>query len=198
MTEKYIEVVHRRVALESATHIKAAGGSPLPFKHLSFRAYRRCLGFQLDEVRAGMDPEVKRLAQLAAYRLLRSHRPETAAGITLPSLLDTKPQPLERRSQMPTLHEGVPGGGCTSKLRWNCERKLRHPNYLSAYHHALGLGEEGLDCYPCSFCGGIHVGHRKGVKRINKQIKSLQNQIAKLDQQRVGLEQRRARLLRGE
>ena len=198
MAERQNEIVHRRVALELAIHIKAAGGSPLPFNHPSFRAYRRCLGFQLDEVRAGMEPRVKRMAQLAAYRLLRSRGPEIAAGINLPSLLDIKPQPMERRSATQAVDEGSPGGGCTSKLRWNCERKLRHPNYLSAWHHASSLADEGLDCYPCSLCGGIHVGHREGVKRINKQIKSLQSQIAKLDQQRVGLEQRRAKLLRGE
>ena len=67
------EGVHRRVALELATHITTAGGSPLPFQHSSFKKYRLCLALQLDPVRTGLDPKMKRLAQLAAYRLLRSH-----------------------------------------------------------------------------------------------------------------------------
>ncbi len=48
-----------------------------------------------------------------------------------------------------------------SFLSNSCLRKRRHPNYLSALHHAASLGEGALVIYPCAFCGGLHVGHNR-------------------------------------
>jgi hypothetical protein len=52
-----------------------------------------------------------------------------------------------------------------SFLSNSCLRKLRHPDYLSAFRHATGLNDDGsLVIYLCPFCGGLHVGHwRRGT-----------------------------------
>lgn len=49
----------------------------------------------------------------------------------------------------------------------NCKRKLKHPNYLSALVHAMSLWDDSLVIYPCSVCGGLHLGHPKaGIRRL--------------------------------
>jgi hypothetical protein len=42
-----------------------------------------------------------------------------------------------------------------------CHRKLRHPNYLSAWLQARSLAEDRIEIYPCPVCTGLHLGHSK-------------------------------------
>ena len=42
-----------------------------------------------------------------------------------------------------------------------CHRKLRHADYLSAMLHARSLGADGIVIYPCTICGGLHLGHNR-------------------------------------
>lgn len=62
--------------------------------------------------------------------------------------------------------------GRKSKERWNCRRKLCHPDYLSALMHARRLNDDQLIIYPCRICYYLHIGHMK--QRTPQQTKKLQ------------------------
>lgn len=40
---------------------------------------------------------------------------------------------------------------------WNCRRKLRHYNFLTAIQHASQLGMPGIQVYPCSVSAAHHM-----------------------------------------
>lgn len=64
---------------------------------------------------------------------------------------------------------------------WNCKRKLRHVEYLSALLHASRLGDPDLDVYPCPVCAGLHVGHdpdRLKRRTLAKELASIERRIA--------------------
>ncbi len=75
-----------------------------------------------------------------------------------------------------------------SKLRWNCRRKLCHPDYLSALMHARKLNDDELVIYPCRLCQHLHIGHKmkqrtpqqKKKARLERRIADTRNQLAQL------------------
>ena len=74
-----------------------------------------------------------------------------------------------------------------SKLRWNCQRKLCHPDYLSALMHARRLNDDQLIIYPCQICHHLHLGHMKQLTphqktklRLERKIHQTRQQLAQL------------------
>jgi len=75
-----------------------------------------------------------------------------------------------------------------SKLRWNCRRKLCHPDYLSALIHARRLQDDALIIYPCRICHHLHIGHmkppltphQKKKLRLERRIAEVRQQLARL------------------
>ena len=75
-----------------------------------------------------------------------------------------------------------------SKLRWNCRRKLCHPDYLSALMHARRLNDDELIIYPCRICHHLHIGHmkppltayQKKKLRLERKIAEVSRQLAQL------------------
>jgi hypothetical protein len=68
-----------------------------------------------------------------------------------------------------------------SRLR-NCQRKIRHTNYLSAIQHAAQLpANENISIYFCPTCGGLHLGHNRFVrteKRIARALERMEGLMA--------------------
>ena len=75
-----------------------------------------------------------------------------------------------------------------SKLRWNCRRKLCHPDYLSALIHARRLNDDQLIICPCRICHHLHIGHmkppltphQKKKFRLERRIAEVRQQLARL------------------
>ncbi len=82
-----------------------------------------------------------------------------------------------------------------SKLRWNCRRKLCHPDYLSALMHARKLNDDELSIYPCPLCHHLHVGHMKQRTPQQKKKARLERRIAEARQQLAQLRRNLQKLL---
>jgi hypothetical protein len=78
--------------------------------------------------------------------------------------------------------------GYGSKLRWNCRRKLCHPDYLSALIHARKLNDDELIIYPCRICHHLHIGHMKQSTPQQKKKARLERRIAEGGQQLATLQ----------
>lgn len=64
--------------------------------------------------------------------------------------------------------------------QWNCLRKLRHTNYLSAIQHAAHLpNNENISIYSCPTCGAWHLGNNRLV-RTEKRIARARERMAGL------------------
>ena len=193
----------RRSALRLIAYIQITGVEPVPFEHENYRSYVASLQRQYGLLRAAMSPEAQRLTTIAGRALVSSQGLEWIAAnsaAALPLQLDSQSRAqggtvLTRHPKTGGQESAFPKKEWNAQARWNCNRKLRHPHYLSAWLHAARLGEPGLECYPCPVCGGIHVGHRKGLGRITGQIKVLNTKIAGLESQRDQLGKRRDELL---
>ena len=82
-----------------------------------------------------------------------------------------------------------------SQLRWNCRRKLCHPDYLSALMHARRLQDDTLIIYPCRICHHLHVGHMKESTPQQKKKARLERRIAEVSQQLAQLRQNLQKLV---
>ena len=82
-----------------------------------------------------------------------------------------------------------------SKLRWNCRRKLCHPDYLSALMHARRLNDDELIIYPCRICHHLHIGHMKQRTPQQKKKARLERRIAEARQQLAQLRRNLQKLL---
>jgi hypothetical protein len=84
---------------------------------------------------------------------------------------------------------------------WNCRRKLRHVDFLSALKHASGLGEQDIHIYRCQVCDGLHIGHDPSSERlkVHKKLRKKLNAIAKrlqvLELEKQQLEDRKRALI---
>ena len=85
--------------------------------------------------------------------------------------------------------------GRKSRDRSNCQRKLCHPDYLSALLHARRLRpEDDIVIYPCSICCRLHVGHAN--KMISKRLTSPEKKKARLRRKIAQVQQQLAQLHR--
>jgi hypothetical protein len=57
--------------------------------------------------------------------------------------------------------------------RDGCEGKKRHHNLSGAMIHMKKLKEPGMNAYPCSYCGGWHIGHRDRETGIQRRLDRL-------------------------
>jgi len=79
--------------------------------------------------------------------------------------------------------------------RWNCRRKLCHPDYLSALLHARKLHDDNVIIYPCRFGHHLHIGHMKQRTPYQKKKQRLERKIAQARQQLVQLRRNLQKLL---
>jgi hypothetical protein len=85
------------------------------------------------------------------------------------------------------------------KAAFNCRRKLRHVDFLSALLHARRLEDQHLNIYPCPICLGLHVGHRGDAearrrRSIVKELESLDRRVREIERDHAGLLDRRNKL----
>jgi hypothetical protein len=187
-------------------YIRAAGSEPFPFNHRSFETYRAALQRQYCAIRSGMDKEGGRRVRLAGRELVRLKTLQGAAGDLVPTTLphpnkhiddrrNSSRCPNGFRSQTPPLSSSL---ASVSRDVWNCKRKLRHVEYLSALLHASRLGDPDLHVYPCPVCAGLHVGHDPDrIKRrtLAKELASIERRITDLKLEDSQLQQRKTILL---
>ena len=59
------------------------------------------------------------------------------------------------------------------KHKNGCAGKKRHANQVGAIIHMKKLKDRGLNSYPCSKCGGWHVGHSNREEKIQARLDQL-------------------------
>lgn len=209
----------KRTALRFVVYIRALGGQPLPFDHWDYRTYAAALQSQFDKLRQAADPAIAREARIAGRALIREKTLTVAAGDLLsaiPSMTnsqreagratatvrETSPKNSDDLISVTTQEEeSLKSGGLNSKDRWNCRRKLRHRNYLSALHHASRLEHPDLNIYPCTVCDGLHVGHDstgesvRWLRKASKKLRAIESRLHELDRERQELEGQKKTLL---
>lgn len=179
-------------------YLRMAGVEPLPFRHRTHRLYaadlqrqlstieRRLGGEKLDELRR-QARELVRASSL--HSVSTGNRPAESNGKTC----QQKPTQGSRAVSSEFVRFEP-----TASQRWNCRRKLKHINYLSALHHARHLGDPDLLIYPCPICLGLHVGHdpiATRLKAVRLNLAAIESRLAELEVERRELDRRRAALL---
>jgi hypothetical protein len=190
-------------------HIRAAGAEPLPFEQNSYRSYLSSLLRQYNTIRAGMDKESKRQARLAGRALVRLNTLERVAAGVMPVDLPSAVQSSRasnggysvRDSADIPAHAPIAATAPSRPTKrdvWNCRRKLRHVDYLSALLHLVRLGDQDMHAYSCSVCQGIHVGHdpdRVELRALSDELASVTARLAALAVEHSQLQERRISLL---
>ncbi len=208
-------------AMRFGVYIRCLGAEPLRLERRTYRAYAIALQRQYDELRRTVDPATARQAKSAGRALIRQHTFRAAAGDLFPaqpsrpakvhlpevpadevlavSEFDGQSWDTSRNTENTegsTMEPALP----KPKDMWNCRRKIRHSDYLSAMKHASRFAKENLDIYPCIVCGGMHVGHdpssdkvqeRKKARRelnlIAKRLEVLNREKRQLEEQKLAL-----------
>jgi hypothetical protein len=91
-------------------------------------------------------------------------------------------------------------GPVSKREQYNCRRKFRHLNLLSALLHARRLRDDDIHIYPCVVCDGLHVGHDPSAaarrrRQALTELRGLDEKIEELDRMRYGLLRRREQLM---
>jgi hypothetical protein len=194
----------RRYVLRLALYIEVMGSVPSVYGGQPLSAYAIVLQQQYQALRHDLGPEASAAARGAGRELIR-----TKGFPEIQKMFACLLSPVYRQPDGGT-HEGtsVIYRAVTSeaekerllrKGRLNCRRKLRHLDYLTALLHARRLEEQDLNIYPCSICGGLHVGHRPDAvaqrrRFIVKELKSLDRRTREIEQSYAGLVDRRKNL----
>jgi len=204
----------KRKALRFAVYIKCLGGEPLPHAHVDYRAYATALQSQYDRLKQTLDPAAVQEARKAGRLLIRRKSLTVVMEKVLPAISSNPPGighshiqgsalPAESDrssselclAKAENIHPQVLRRAIVRDLR-NCQRKMRHLDYLSALKHACRLGDD-INIYPCHLCRGLHVGHDPSSKKVKerKKVSRRLNVIAKrlevLDRERHHLESER-------
>lgn len=179
-------------------YLRMAGVHPLPFRHRTQHMYVAVLQRQLSLVRKNVGEEKWQQLRRDARGLVRSSSLETVATGNHPL---GSPANVCRQEADESSHKTGPmseHSAPTASEKWNCRRKLKHADYLSALRHADHLADPDLRIYPCSVCLGLHVGHdpvATRLKGVGRDLADVESRLAALEVERKELERRRAILL---
>lgn len=197
----------RRSAIRFSLYIEALGATPAPHRGQTLKAYAIELQQQYEKLRRQLGPEAARVARITGRALIRTHGFAQASSKFLPGSLS---QPNKRTMLDKPLQGSVTAKTSRPECRvstskreqYNCRRKFRHLNLLSALLHARRLQDDDLQIYPCDVCDGLHVGHdssalAKRRRRIIKELAAIQERIEQIDRERATL-RRREKQLRSE
>jgi hypothetical protein len=182
------------------------GAVPTGYRGQPLSAYAAELQQQYQALRHELGPEASAVARVAGRKLIRTKgfaeiqtRLETAGLLSLGNRKSDggaheNASPAARAVPSPAVNERV-----VRKATFNCRRKFRHVDFLSALLHARRLEDQHLNIYPCPICFGLHVGHRQDAevrsrRSIIKQLGSLDRRIHKLERDYAGLLERRNKL----
>jgi hypothetical protein len=189
----------KRHAMWLTVYLRMAGVTPLPYKHQTEHLYVADLQRQLSYVRRNLGENEWHRLQHSARQLVRTSSLETVAAGGRLSGGDSKDGPQGANQSKPTPSSST--AQCpvpTASEKWNCRRKLRHPDYLSALRHAGNLGEPDLRIYPCSVCLGLHIGHDPDATRlkgVERNLDDIEFRLAVLEVERKQLNRHRDLLL---
>jgi hypothetical protein len=198
---------NRRLALRLCTYIKALGVVPLPYEGQALQAYAIVLQKQYESLRHEFGPEASRAALIAGRAAVKKRG---FAQIAAEFPFSVPPTRKKRRgANKPTdsrpTEQSAPATSRSGSARlrkgelYNCRRKFRHTNFLSALLHARRLPDDDLHIYSCGLCDGLHVGHDPSAparrrRRITKQLAALQTRIDELDRERTQLRRQQLQL----
>lgn len=200
---------HRRRALRLAVYIELMGGVPTTYSGQPFSNYANELEQQYVALRQELGADLSGAARSTGRHLIRKNgfaaikaRLESTGSLMQPNQeADGRGNSWVAHSYptTPILSERE---GIRRKAASKCRRKRKHPDYLSALHHASLLGDEGLNIYPCDVCHGLHVGHRQNSEARRrrlavKELRSLDLRIQEVDQKRGELLAHRRKILAG-
>jgi hypothetical protein len=118
-------------------------------------------------------------------------------------MMPAKTTEISEKAAMVKVEDGNVGKAkrLQAKAAWNCRRKIRHSNYLSALQHARSLGHEGLNIYPCDLCGGLHIGNDQSNhvvqkrKKVRRKLNIIAQRLESLDREKRQLEEQRRALI---
>jgi hypothetical protein len=198
---------HRRLALRFCIYIKALGAVPLAYQGQSVEAYAIVLQKQYENLRHECGAEASRAALIAGRAKIKEKGfAEIAAEFpfAVPPTRKKRRGPKTPTDSRPT-EQSAPATSRNGSERlrkgelYNCRRKFRHINYLSALLHARRLHDDDLHIYGCDICDGLHVGHDASAsarrrRRITKQLVALQTKIEELDRERTQLRRQQLQL----
>lgn len=198
----------RRLALRFCVYIQALGAVPVPYEGQALKVYLVELQQQYEKLQQELGPEIARAARVAGRITLRGRGFAHAATIfpipvpPVPKKRGGVSSPQKARTPNPPVQTGEPNPRAAARAAlFNCLRKIRHPNFLSALLHARRLKDEDIRIYPCAVCDGLHVGHASGLtkrrRKIAKQLEVLLSKLQEIDRTRELL-LRQERKLRSE
>jgi hypothetical protein len=186
-------------------YLRLAGVDPIPFRHRTQTLHVADLQRQLSAVQRNFTEQDWLQFRRAARKLVRAGSLEAIA--TGHERVNSSEIPLQREataSRSLVTAATTNRTGPTATERWNCNRKLKHTNYLSALQHAIQLDDSNLRIYPCSVCFGLHVGHDSVATRlkitereltdIDARLAELKTECEQLNRRQVALFDRRERL----
>lgn len=154
-------------------HIRELGGEPILYAHGNHRAYAAALQHQYTRLSWQSTRTEIKAAKARAVALIKQKGLMKAAGIASPDQISPlpavpaqqpgPPKPAVDEVFEPASTEDTAPIEVTVRITksdaWNCRRKIRHQNSLSAMQHASQLQGHEVSVYGCPVCNGIHVGH---------------------------------------
>lgn len=189
----------KRHAMWLTIYLRMAGATPHPYKHQTEHLYVADLQRQLSDVRRNLGENEWHRLQHSARQLVRTNSFEIVAADN--HLLGGESEAGQQDAKQSRPAPSASAAECrvpTASEKWNCRRKLRHPDYLSALRHAANLAEPDLRIYPCSVCLGLHIGHdpvAMRLKGVERDLNDLESRLAVLEMERKELNRHRDLLL---
>lgn len=199
----------RRLALRFSLYIHALGSVPLPYQGQSLKAYTVDLQQQYERLRQELGPDKARAARIAGRTAIRERgfaHAATLFPISVPPIAKKSRQSSQRaRTQSANSPVQISCSAPKAAARrdlYNCRRKLRHGNFLSALLHARRLQDEDIHIYPCPLCDGLHVGHAPSTivrrqRRITKELERVQRKLQDINRDQELLLKRERELRSG-
>jgi rubrerythrin len=203
------QTLHR--AWRYLIYIRELGAEPVAYEGGKHRAYAAALEQQYARLsRAAMATDV-RAAKARAVGLIKRKGLMRAAGIADPNRISPSTAKLARVSdpaqpkmaefqEQPAFENAavVQGPAKPTKSEiWNCRRKIRHQNYLTAIWHASRLEGPDVQIFPCRACGYAHVGHApdsdqvRRYRKLRRRMRTIAQRIAELEREHRQLERER-------
>ena len=185
----------KREALRLAIYIRMLGKSPVVSETNDWGVRATELRKQYESARGSTEAEKGRQGRIAGRGLIRKYGLVGAAQILLPEIFRN----VSACDDLPFADRCRPDSKrYTSKETWNCRRKLKHVDLLSALRHAEALGDPEMVVYACMICGALHVGHhplRAKIDKITSKLRMIAEDLSLLNRRRAELINRRYMLL---
>jgi hypothetical protein len=197
---------NRQLVLRLALYIEVMGAVPTAYRGEPLSAYAAELEKQYQGLRHELGPDASAVARAAGRKLIRTRgfaqiqtRLETAGLLSLGNRKSVGGAHENASAVSQVVLSATGKELLRRKAAFNCHRKLRHVDFLSALLHARRLEDQHLNIYPCPICFGLHVGHPQDAaarrrRSILKELELLDGRVREIERDYEGLLDRRHKL----